>query len=43
MIRVRPVRRVTLNAASLASVPEFARKTLASCPRRAESRSARAI
>ncbi len=39
---VRPVRRVSLSAASLASVPELAKKTLPSAPRSDRSRSASA-
>jgi hypothetical protein len=37
---VRPVRRLSLNAASLASVPEFAKKTRPSTPSSDSSRSA---
>ena len=40
--RVRPVRRVSLRAASLASAPELAKKTLPSDPSSPSSRSARA-
>ena len=40
---VRPVRRVSLNAASLASAPEFVKNTLPGAPTRSSSRSASAI
>ncbi len=39
-MRVRPVRRVALNAASLASVPELVKKTRPSWPTRSSSFSA---